>query len=117
MLETLLIIFCCTLTFGFFVYFLSGLDSISRKFNPEPNIKPGHDREDPSRVFNSKWNSPGPRPRICPICGTYLTKNDYLYAAMGPEPGEQSLRKRQVKIYGCPYCYPEKKSGLQKTTL
>ncbi|MBW7856769.1 MAG: zinc ribbon domain-containing protein [Leptonema sp. (in: Bacteria)] len=42
------------------------------------------------------------RPRICPVCGTLLGPEDYLFAALEPEP--KTDRKRQAHIYGCPYC-------------
>ena len=45
----------------------------------------------------------GPRPRICPVCGTLLGKDDYLIAAMEPDPG--AGKKRRAQIYGCPFCY------------
>jgi hypothetical protein len=44
-----------------------------------------------------------PRPRICPVCGTLLGPEDYLIAALEPQP--KTERKRQAHIYGCPYCF------------
>lgn len=43
------------------------------------------------------------RPRICPVCGTLLGPQDYLIAALEPEP--KTERKRQAHIYGCPFCF------------
>ena len=88
-----------------------------RKINPPKEIVAGEDREDPGKIFKGKWDKNIPRPRICPICGTYLDKKDYLYAAMGPEPPPNAGWKRQVKIYWCPYCYPEKNPELSKTNI
>ena len=117
MIETLLILLGVSVSFGLFIYFLSSLDGAGRKLHPVDKAEAGKDREDPRLVFGKKWESEAPRPRICPLCGTYLNKSDYLYAAMGPEVPPDSARKRQVKIYGCPYCYPEKREGLTRTEL
>jgi len=116
-MNILLIILAISIIFGMFIYFLTGLDKINRKLNPSNGIKAGVDREDPRLIFKGKWDKNVPRPRICPICGTYLEKKDYLFAAMGPEPPPEASYKRQVKIYGCPYCYPEKNPKLTKTAI
>lgn len=65
----------------------------------------GHDPENPPRLDNRKVlrTEPNvPRPRICPVCGTVLGQEDYLFAALEPEPSTQ--RKRQAHIYGCRFC-------------
>ncbi|PJZ68353.1 hypothetical protein CH373_17490 [Leptospira perolatii] len=75
------------------------LDKKSRKRKEE------HDREygDPRKVYGGNWDPNLPRPRICPVCGKYLDKHEYLYATVfePPSPGI----KRQARIYGCRYCY------------
>lgn len=43
------------------------------------------------------------RPRICPVCGTPLSQDEYLIAAIFPDPGPN--QKRQAHIYGCRHCY------------
>ncbi|MCE9597721.1 MAG: hypothetical protein K8S54_07115 [Spirochaetia bacterium] len=43
------------------------------------------------------------RPRLCPVCGTLLNQEEYLIAAIFPDPGPN--QKRQAHIYGCPHCY------------
>lgn len=44
-----------------------------------------------------------PQRRICPVCRTGLTQEEYLICAMDADPGEN--RKRQVHIYGCRHCF------------
>ncbi len=67
-------------------------------------------RGDPSRIYRGE--SEGPRPRICPVCGTLLSKEDYLIAALEPETAGGG--KRQAHIYGCPYCYTTGGVNLSK---
>ncbi|RPH73424.1 hypothetical protein EHM76_05330 [bacterium] len=55
------------------------------------------------------------RPRICPVCGTMLSQEHFLFAAMEPEP--TTNRKRQVQIYGCPFCYSSDGVNLQKNNI
>ncbi len=55
------------------------------------------------------------RPRICPVCGTALTRSEYLIAALEPEPGDG--RKRQAHIYGCPHCYSTGGVNLEQREL
>jgi cytidyltransferase-like protein len=43
------------------------------------------------------------RPRICPVCGTPLSQDEYLIAAIFPDLGPN--QKRQAHIYGCRHCY------------
>lgn len=51
----------------------------------------------------SKVICDAPSRRICPVCRTGLTQEEYLLCAMQPDPGDGS--RRQVHIYGCPHCY------------
>ncbi len=41
--------------------------------------------------------------RICPVCRTGLTPDEYLICAMDPDKADG--RKRQVHIYGCNHCF------------
>ncbi|PJZ56872.1 hypothetical protein [Leptospira barantonii] len=58
---------------------------------------------DPKKVYGKNWDPNLPKPRICPVCGKYLQKTEYLYAVIAepPSPGI----KRHARIYGCRYCY------------
>ena len=114
MFSTILILFGLGLGFVLFVYIASGVDNTRRKIHPLPGTKAGKDRMNPMMVFKGEWKEPIPRPRICPICGTFLDKEDFLYAAMEAELPSASKRKRQARIYGCPYCYSGKNKKLTK---
>jgi hypothetical protein len=57
---------------------------------------------DPSKVFGKEWKEGVPRPRVCPCCGTFLERHEYLYASMTKS---QDNAKNYVHIYGCKYCY------------
>lgn len=59
--------------------------------------------KNPAKLLNKSINRAQARPRICPLCGTLLSKEDYLLAALAPEPNGGG--KRQAQIYGCRYCY------------
>lgn len=41
--------------------------------------------------------------RMCPVCRTGLTREEYLICAMDENRGINS--KRQVHIFGCPHCF------------
>ncbi|APH42908.1 Uncharacterized protein A9P81_3383 [Leptospira interrogans serovar Copenhageni/Icterohaemorrhagiae] len=68
------------------------------------------DYGDPKKVYGKNSDSNLPKPRICPVCGKYLLKTEYLYAIISepPSPGI----KRHARIYGCRYCY----LGLEEET-
>ena len=44
-----------------------------------------------------------PRLRLCPLCGTVLNQNEYLFASFGDE--SPSSGRRQAHIYGCRHCF------------
>lgn len=120
MLEALLTIGAVGVGFSLFVWLLSGTDQVQANIAAKKSTsRAGLDREDPRLVFKKEWTAPVPRPRICPLCGTYLERTDYLFAAMGPEVPQESVRKRQVQIYGCPYCFGSQKEAaqLQRTSI
>jgi len=73
--------------------------SFSHHGRTRPGVKAG---PDVGRVLR-EMKPDVQRPRICPVCGTMLSQEHFLYAAMEPEPSTN--RKRQVQIYGCPFCY------------
>ncbi|MDV6234303.1 hypothetical protein CH379_001495 [Leptospira ellisii] len=77
------------------------LDKAAKKRDAEnPNQR---EYGDPKKVYGKNWDPDLPKPRICPVCGKYLQKTEYLYAVISepPSPGI----KRHAKIYGCRYCY------------
>ena len=43
------------------------------------------------------------RARNCPVCKIVLLSSEYLICSMEAE--ENSEKKRQVHIYGCPHCF------------
>ncbi len=93
------------LTAAFFLYALSAIDNntIDKKEKDrdlrEKNLKSG----DPRRVYSKDWNPNIPRPRICPVCGAMLRKDEFLYAAISERVNSEG--KKQAQIYGCKYCY------------
>lgn len=91
-------------TIAFFLYTLSAIDNkaIDKKEKERQKI-PENTRLDPKKVYNKNWNPQVPRPRICPVCGTMLRKDEYLYASISEYINSEG--KRQAHIYGCKYCY------------
>lgn len=92
-------------TIGLMLYFLSiydsnRMDKIEAKRDKEQSKRTG---EDPRKVFNEKWDKNIPRPRICPVCGAYLKKHEFLYASIREPIGNEI--KKQAHIYGCRFCY------------
>lgn len=79
------------------IVFLNFLNLPSGKAAVQPSAPA---RLDASRVLRMPAQD---RPRICPVCGTVLGPQDYLMAAIFPDPGPQ--KKRQAHIYGCVHCY------------
>ncbi|WP_061285792.1 hypothetical protein [Leptospira interrogans] len=84
------------------------IDKSEKKRNLENGVS--KDYGDPKKVYGKNWDSNLPKPRICPVCGKYLQKTEYLYAIISepPSPGI----KRHARIYGCRYCY----LGLEEET-
>lgn len=55
----------------------------------------------PERVdYLSIKRAPGAR--LCPLCGSELTRYDSLFASEVEERG-----KKKIRIHGCRYCYKE----------
>ncbi|WP_411823946.1 hypothetical protein [Leptospira sp. 'Mane'] len=92
-------------TVGFFLYALSAVDNHS--LDKKEKIRKAKDDSfrgaDPKKVYSKDWNPDVPRPRLCPVCGTMLRKDEFLYAAISSHINSEG--KKQAQIYGCKYCY------------
>lgn len=97
---------------GFFSSSLFGRYQKNRQIRKKRDLENGVSKDygDPKKVYGKNWDSNLPKPRICPVCGKYLQKTEYLYAIISepPSPGI----KRHARIYGCRYCY----LGLEEET-
>lgn len=58
---------------------------------------------DPRKVYGKEKDPSMPRIRLCPVCGTFLRKDEFLYAAISTYTNSEG--KKQAQIYGCKYCY------------
>ncbi len=82
-----------------FIVFLNALNLPSPK-KPAASLQTAPPTVNAGKALRMK----GPeRPRICPVCGTPLGVDEYLIAAIFPDPGPN--QKRQAHIYGCAHCY------------
>ncbi|MCW7505380.1 hypothetical protein [Leptospira paudalimensis] len=92
-------------TVAFFLYALSAVDNQSlnqkekERLKKEENLRVG----DPRKVYGKDKDPNMPRLRLCPVCGTVLRKDEYLYAAISTYTNSEG--KKQAQIYGCKYCY------------
>ncbi|TGL44560.1 hypothetical protein [Leptospira perdikensis] len=92
-------------TVAFFLYALSAVDNQSldkkekERLAKEGNLRVG----DPRKVYGKEKDPNMPRLRLCPVCGTVLNKNEFLYAAISTYTNSEG--KKQAQIYGCKYCY------------
>jgi hypothetical protein len=85
-----------------FLNLLQAKDKVDRIGKPETPPAPGAAGVSGSQ--NGVGRLPAaPQRRICPVCRTGLTQEEYLICAMDSDPGEN--RKRQVHIYGCRHCF------------
>lgn len=93
------------LTAAFFLYALSAVDnqSLDKKEKSRKQKEDNQRTGDPRKVYSKEWNPNLPRPRICPMCGAMLSKNEFLYAAISAYTNFEG--KKQAQIYGCKYCY------------
>ena len=104
-MVTFVTITAVLLTAAFFLYALSAVDNKSldqkekERKDRENNLKVG----DPRKVYSKEWNPNVQRPRICPVCGAMLRKDEFLYAAISAHVNMEG--KKQAQIYGCKYCY------------
>lgn len=85
--------------------FFHVLYSVDTKRLDKKDSKKPKEREygNPRKVYGENWDPNVPRPRLCPVCGRFLDKHEYLYAVLF-EPASPGA-KRQARIYGCRYCY------------
>ena len=107
-------------TVAFFLYALSAVDNQSlnkkekERLKKEENLRVG----DPRKVYGKEKDPKLPRLRLCPVCGTVLRKDEYLYAAISTYTNSEG--KKQAQIYGCKYCYlildSEKNSTVPNNT-
>ncbi|TGL07755.1 hypothetical protein EHQ42_18760 [Leptospira levettii] len=92
-------------TVAFFLYALSAVDNQSlnqkekERLKKDENLRVG----DPRKVYGKEKDPNLPRLRLCPVCGTVLRKDEYLYAAISTYTNSEG--KKQAQIYGCKYCY------------
>lgn len=93
-----------------FAYLLSlyndGREKISGKRGPSPGPRVS---VDPKILAGQERLTRAPGSRMCPLCGSELTKYEALYASQ-VETGSG----KKILIHGCRYCYkpdedPEKK--------
>jgi rubredoxin len=99
-----------------FLYILSSINSMKDKSSLQnnSNIKPKSDPdltgsiEMTTSVKNKILNS-APGERICPLCGSSLTRFEALYAShISTDKGKKIL------IYGCRYCYKPEENPEEK---
>ncbi|GBF51686.1 hypothetical protein LPTSP4_32240 [Leptospira ryugenii] len=102
------------ITAAFFLYALSAVDNqtLDQKEKKRQEKENQLRSADPKKVYSKEWNPDVPRPRICPVCGTFLRKDEFLYAAISAYVNSEG--KKQAQIYGCKYCYLIVDSGFQE---
>jgi hypothetical protein len=100
-----------------FLYIMSSINSMKDKssLKNNANIKPESDPELTGKIemntsVKNKIKNSAPGERICPLCGTSLTRFEALYAShISTDKGKKIL------IYGCRYCYkPEENPEEEK---
>jgi len=105
MLSAFIFIIGLAIGISAFLYFLSAISVGMKKIKKSPvtakkvtvhNIAP-----DPTLLRGRKTIPPGAR--ICPLCGSELTKFEGLYASKIIEKSEN-----KIMIMGCKYCYKDK---------
>ncbi len=108
MLSSILTLAGLVLGVTVFLYFLSAVNG-GKKPQQRTDEPQG---VDPASIYKKRRSAAAgqPLPRVCPVCGSFLSKTEYLVAALGPDPGEG--RKRQAQIYGCPHCYGDLSPGM-----
>lgn len=93
-----------------FIYLYSSYQSGKEKLKEIREKKnPPEQTVNPERVdYFSIPRAPGTR--LCPLCGTELSKYEALYASEVEEGG-----KKKILIHGCRYCYKDKENGKEGT--
>ncbi|MBX7058665.1 MAG: hypothetical protein K1X75_11425 [Leptospirales bacterium] len=84
-----------------FLNLLQARDRLERGPLPASVLADGEQRDRAGR--SERILRSAPDRRICPVCKTGLTREEYLICAMDAERG--ASQKRQVHIYGCPHCF------------
>ncbi len=97
----------------FYLYstYQSGKDAVKKiiKKNgkePVPTVSPNE------LAYRKHYLKRAPGERMCPLCGTILTKYDALYAARTDSPAGE-----KILIYGCRHCYKEEKESGGETKI
>lgn len=107
-MTALLYIFGLIIGITAFLYIMSSINSIKdkSKLQPNPSVKPKTDPglsgsiEPANTSVKNKILYSAPGERICPLCGSSLTRFEALYAShINTDKGKKIL------IYGCRYCY------------
>lgn len=102
-MTTFLTIVAALAAAAIFFHILYTVDTKRMDKNDAKKPKRDKDYGDPRKVYGGQWDPKVPRPRLCPVCGRFLDKHEYLYAVLF-EPATPGA-KRQARIYGCRYCY------------
>ncbi len=103
MITLAAILFTAGIIYGVLLYLNSESHSDMDKAEKKREIwEENLDGVNAAKALKKKTDKNLPRLRICPVCGKALKKHEYLFASMEEARGQE---KRQVKIYGCRYCY------------
>jgi len=86
---------------GFVIAIIIFLNIINAREKIRQPVSQPDIRYDVKKVY-SQTNAHIEKPRICPVCGTSLSRKEYLIAALEPEVNG---KKRRAHIYGCPHCF------------
>ena len=115
-MTALIYIFGFLIGAAVFLYFLSvfqsGAEKISSMKNPDsrPRPEPVTDRVDTGGLRRFPGRAPGTR--MCPLCGSELTRYEALYASRLKTGNDV-----QILIYGCRYCYkPEENAETARSS-
>lgn len=88
-----------------FLYILSLLHSAKTKITASPQTAPA-EKIEPGTISFRKRPALPPGTRICPVCGSALSKYEGLYASR-----IDMTNSSKLMIMGCKYCYKEDKSS------
>ncbi len=104
-MEYLLYLVGFVVGIAIFLYILSlyetGKEKIKNISRPAEGKRDAPARIEPDTVFQKKWKA-HPGQRICPLCGSVLTRDEALYASpLKTDKGPKIL------ILGCRYCWKE----------
>lgn len=92
-----------------FIYMLSMLQSAKDKISGIKGRAPvPSEKIEPGTISFRKRPALPPGTRICPMCGSQLTKYEGLYASR-----IDMTNSSKLMIMGCKYCYKEDKESLK----